>query len=498
MKTFKFLLAILNFSFACTIGAFSAQATQSHRPLLWKNRDIPNPDQAVYFFTDGIYRYLGLVYADDSNRVWAGINEKGFAIMNSTSGNIGSGAGSGPDDGEVMKYALKNCATIEEFQYFLDSTNLTGRKTPSNFGVMDSTGEAAIFETGGYKYVRCDAANESLGFLIRANFSLSGDSSRMTGYERYVRGTQLATAGYQNGILDAQYIFEKIVRDLGGPEFDPYPLPYYDTVGSFPFGFLPTTATINRRTTRASVVIVGSSLKVLEAYPGTASGRIDPWSSRKTRPLAGRPDSGSWMWTILGEPCVGIAVPVFFSAQAVPEPISGPGLPKICAAAKSLKEYVYCDLGNGVNTFLLAMVYQKFVPLEAEIFNQTQEQINYWNNNPPTPAQIFEFEENLANRVVQAYEQFKRDKEESYPIDLPGIIVSPNPAFNSIRLIINQEFKETPVRIYDITGKEVEEVTITPGLKILSWAPRNLNTGIYFLIAESKPSIKVKFQFIRS
>lgn len=461
-RQFKFTIAFsysfFSISLACTIGAFSSISTQSRLPLLWKNRDISNPDQAVYFFRDGIYQYLGLVYAGDSTRVWAGINEKGFAIINSTSSNIGSGVGGGLDDGEVMKHALQYCASIEEFQLFMDSTNLTGRQTPSNFGVMDSTGEASIFEAGGSNYFRHDASNESLGFMLRANYSMSGDTTRRTGYERYLRGTDLANKGFQTGVLDAQYIIEKIARDLGGVGFDPYPLPFCDTVGSYPFGFLPTNNTISRRTTRASVVIVGKDMK------------FEPKGFSSYR-----------MWTILGEPCVGIAVPLFFSAETVPELIGGSGLPEICAAAKSLKEYIYCDMGNSVNSFLLASVYEKFHSLESEIFNLTQEKIDHWEEYPPTTSEILEFEDGLAERVAEAYEKINSKNGTVYPPDVTNIIIKPNPGYKRIKFMVNRELQGVVVKVYNIKGKMVEEFSITKNTRSFYWTPKNLASGIYLL-----------------
>lgn len=446
--------------------------------MLWKNRDISNPNQAVYYFTDGHYHYLGLVYSDDSSRVWAGINEKGFGIINSNSGNIGPGASSGPDDGEVMKYALQSCASIEEFRQYLDSTNKTGRITPSNFGVLDSTGEATIFEAGGYKYVRCDAAQESLGFMLRANYSMSGDSTHQSGLARYLRGLELAQAGSRLGILDAQYIIERIAKDLGGPGFDPYPLPFRDTLGSFPYGFLPTTATLNRYRTRAGIVIVGKSLEVLDSHLGITS--------------------GGCMWTILGEPCVGIALPLFFDAQATPDLVGGTGLPEICAIAKSMRDYVYVGSDFGINTFLLAPIHEKFLPLQAEIFNITQEILERWQIQAPSASEILHFEESLAQRVVEVYEQFNLNHEDTFPIDSLGIKISPNPARKSIKLILNYESTGGFIQIYNISGRMVAQLSIAPGTKIYNWTPRTLSSGIYFLSAEPKRYLKTKFQYIRN
>jgi len=466
-----FQAVIPNFVFACTIGAFSNLSTQSQLPMLWKNRDVSNPNQAVFFFAQGKYRYLGLVYADDSTQVWAGINEKGFAIINSNSANIGPGANSGPSDGEIMKYALQNCASIEDFQHFLDSTNLVGRKTPANFGVIDSTGEATIFEAGAYQYQRFDATKESLGFLLRANYSMSGDSTQRSGHPRYLRAMQLAQIGQSQGILNAQYIIQKIARDLGGPDFDPYPLPFCDTFGSYPFGFLPTTATINRYRTRACVLIVG----------------------QPKMPM---------MWTILGEPCIGIAIPLFLNAFAVPPQISGPGLPKICAQAKTMRELVYMGTDLGINTFLLAAIQKQTLPLENQIFSLSQAQLEDWLNHLPGSLAVLSFEESLAQRVCEVYENIGWGEEKSFPIFHSNILVAPilTTTTNGLKIIIREKItnENLPIRfkVYNIFGQKKAEITLPAQTQSYFWLPEKLSSGTYFLILEPNHQIVAKFHYL--
>lgn len=449
--------------FACTIGAFSKCATTSQKPILWKNRDVSNPDQAVFFFPDTPYQYLGLVYAGDSTRVWAGINEKGFAIINSNSANIGPGADSGPDDGAIMKYALKTCTSIQEFAYFLDSTNHTGRRVPANFGVFDSTGEATIFEAGGYQYQRFDASKESLGFILRANYSMSGDTTQRTGHRRYLRGMELVQKGYEQGVLDAQYIIQRVSRDIGGPGFDPYPLPFQDTFGSYPFGFLPTTASINRYRTRACVVIVGAKM----------------------------------MWTILGEPCVGIALPLFLAAKAVPNLVSGPGVPKICDWAKRMRARIYVGTDLGINTFLLAEIYQKFLPCETELFAITENRLNHWQNQLPASSEILAFEDSLAQRIVEVYESFDQDFPKIDLISYPIVNVTPNPAHQQLRISIKSKVKIEKFKIYNTLGQKVAEIAIPPDAESVYWLPKQLGFGVYFLKAHPNHQILTKFSYLR-
>ncbi|MEO0005587.1 MAG: carcinine hydrolase/isopenicillin-N N-acyltransferase family protein, partial [candidate division WOR-3 bacterium] len=168
-------------------------ATRENRPILWKNRDVSNPNQEMRFFSGERFRFIANVYAGETLDVWAGINEAGFAIMNSNSYNLGGGGEDrgGADDGTIMRLALGSCASVEDFERLLDSLNLVGRETPANFGVFDNSGKAAIFEASHTFYTRYDADEESLGFLLRANFSMSGGPTRLLGKNRFERALQL-------------------------------------------------------------------------------------------------------------------------------------------------------------------------------------------------------------------------------------------------------------------------------------------------------------------
>jgi len=140
----------------CTIGVASGRVTPDGRPLVWKTRDMAShPNNEIYFNTNSRYSFVSVVNAGGTYS-WMGVNEKGFAILNSYLGDLSAG-GSGLTNGLLMKTVLGVCATVADFQHFLDSTNVRGRKTQANFGVIDATGAAAIFETGGTFYRRFDA-----------------------------------------------------------------------------------------------------------------------------------------------------------------------------------------------------------------------------------------------------------------------------------------------------------------------------------------------------
>ena len=70
---------------SCTTFLMSGKYTPDGRPLLYKNRDTGTLDNALAYFTDGKYDYIGLVDSKESwkREVWGGFNSAGFAIMNS-------------------------------------------------------------------------------------------------------------------------------------------------------------------------------------------------------------------------------------------------------------------------------------------------------------------------------------------------------------------------------------------------------------------------------
>lgn len=76
-----------------------------------------------------------------------GVNEHGFAIINSAISDLPTNK-QGIGNGALMKTVLGSCKTVVQFENYLKSTNKTGRATQANFAVMDTTGAAAIFETG--------------------------------------------------------------------------------------------------------------------------------------------------------------------------------------------------------------------------------------------------------------------------------------------------------------------------------------------------------------
>jgi len=175
----------------CTTAIVSGTSTVDGRPLLFKHRDSDVLQNRLMFFDDGEYEYIGLVNSPDTlgKEVWAGCNSVGFAIMNSASYNVNVNDTTSIRDreGMIMKQALKNCATLEDFEGLL-------RKLPrplgaeANFGVIDAQGGAACYETGNYNFTKFDANDPStapFGYIVRTNYCFTGDRDHDYGLIRY-------------------------------------------------------------------------------------------------------------------------------------------------------------------------------------------------------------------------------------------------------------------------------------------------------------------------
>lgn len=216
-------LLIVTDSLACTTAIVSAGASATGRPLLWKQRDTGNPYNTVVFVssTDSTYAYTGLFGTNDLRHrsVYAGENEKGFAIVNNNSYNLAVGEYS-TANGSFMRRALERCTTVEEFEAMLKAEN--PRRTEANFGVIDAFGGAAYFEAADSSVSRFDVPDG--GYLVRSNFSLSGTADGVgfstagtgryarTGYARYL--TALALMSSHKGKFTPSFMIDSLGRSF--------------------------------------------------------------------------------------------------------------------------------------------------------------------------------------------------------------------------------------------------------------------------------------------
>jgi hypothetical protein len=175
----------------CTTAIISGKYTVDGRPILLKNRDTYDLENKLVVFSDGKYEYIGLVNSKDTSgkAVWGGFNKTGFSIINSDSYNLNLNdtIKEQINDGVIMKLALQTCTNLADFENLLNSLPKP-LKTRSNFGVIDANGGAAYYETGNYSYTKFDVNNlhdAPFGYLIRTNFSYSGDRGYDVGLSRH-------------------------------------------------------------------------------------------------------------------------------------------------------------------------------------------------------------------------------------------------------------------------------------------------------------------------
>lgn len=195
---FAILISFLFPIFACTTAIISGKATSDGRPLLWKHRDSDFYNNKILYFKGVKYNFVGLTDSESERdgQVWGGFNKVGFAIMNNASYNLKPATDStkiADLEGFFMKNALENCASVAEFE-----TWLTSQPKPlgveANFGVIDANGGAAYFEVNNFEYTKFDVNDPAIapeGYLIRTNYSFSGEKNKGAGYVRYITAEKL-------------------------------------------------------------------------------------------------------------------------------------------------------------------------------------------------------------------------------------------------------------------------------------------------------------------
>lgn len=184
-----FLFGIANI-YACTSAIIGANANPSGRPLLWKNRDTSHADNKVEYVAgkNGDLGYVALFNAEDSalDEAWMGMNEAGFAVMNTASYNLKDD--DIPQDqmdreGFLMTIALKKCRSVDDFSNLLDSLPRP-MGVEANFGVIDAYGNGAYFETNNHSYKRINLSDAEDGVIVRTNYSHSGREEEGFGFNR--------------------------------------------------------------------------------------------------------------------------------------------------------------------------------------------------------------------------------------------------------------------------------------------------------------------------
>ncbi len=421
-------------STACTIGAASGKATADGRPMIWKTRDTGAKNNELYYNTSGKYKFLSLINAGTTPS-WHGVNEKGFSILNSSSGDLrgwsrqsrdpnsprrsrrsrdpntprrsrepndpGSLRDSGNwlDNGTLMRYSLANCADVAEFEKLLEKTNVTGRRTAGNFAVMDAKGEVAIFETGPKKFKKFDAKDPNVasdGYILRSNFAFStgeeNNSSRRYSFNRYKRTSDLVKGFYADGKVTYKDILRTQMRDFSDVKGEVISVPFAGRFdANVPAGYIKNRWSLCRASSASAALVVGVR--------------------------DGEDPRLSTMWTILGQPAAAVAVPYWPVGKTPPE-ADGPETAPLCDVSRKITSQLvlrsttlqqrqsryYIDSyklkdvkGNGLWAVLF--------PVEDKIFAEAEARLAKWRKKGPDVEEMLAMENKLAKDALTILEK---------------------------------------------------------------------------------------------
>ena len=313
-----------------------------------------------------------------------GVNSAGFAIMNSSSKDLEGEKSS--ENGFYMKKALEQCRSVDDFGKLLYETNIQGRKTRSNFGVIDALGGGAIFETASHSFVRFDAKDSPYGYIVRANFAATGVKDSLAyGYQRWARANLLWLRKAREKALSYRYILRTVSRDLVNESAYPYPLPFTGRQDSLPKGVLYTQNSINRFKTVSVVVFHGV---VLSENPALTT-----------------------MWVILGEPICGVAFPVWPVDETLPAAISEGNPPRMNHLIQEIEAIVYPNKTNPgwlyssrLETAEKKGILPALMAVEDSVFSETETRINRWQTQF-RPDEMKAFQKKTVNRLLRTFER---------------------------------------------------------------------------------------------
>jgi len=427
----------------CTIGVASGRGTSDGRPLLWKTRDSNETDNEVKYNTSCTHKFICVSGAGSSTLSWMGVNEHGFSIVNSTSADLVAN-GQGPDNGSLMRDVLGNCKSIAEFQQYLDSTNITGRATQANFGVIDSTGAAAIFETGGNVYFRFDANSSENGYIIRTNFSWNGGGN--SGMERYNTSSELIYNFFTGDSLNYKSILRTQMREFSDINGLPLSLPFAGTWATgFPFGYIYCDLSICRPSSVSAAVIHG----VLPSEnPGLTT-----------------------LWAMLGQPASTVALP-YWPVGNTPTEADGPATSLLCDKAKEIRALLFdyslhggfidsYKLSNGTGKGLWTCLF----PLEDQLFDQTAQYLDSLRGSGTLPALSMIAKEADNARYVSEQLQNCRNSIALSVDELAShdhLIIYPNPAKE--RFFVDcHDNRVWELSLENLTGKRLLQKRVSNG-----------------------------------
>ena len=202
----------------CTSAIIGADLNPYGRPILWKHRDTSTTDNKVEYVPasgEGL-SYVALYNAADKDlkEAWMGMNEAGFAVMNTASYNLKDDKVPNKKmdkEGFVMTKALRSCRTVDDFAHLLE-TLPRPMGVEANFGVIDAYGNGAFFETNNHSYIRFDLKDSPDDMLVRTNYSHAGRPNEGYGFVREANAECLLAPYAENKEITPELLTEKISR----------------------------------------------------------------------------------------------------------------------------------------------------------------------------------------------------------------------------------------------------------------------------------------------
>lgn len=337
--TILFAVLCVGSAYACTAVIASGRATADGRPFIFKNRDSSDGiNNSLMTIKGAKYQYVGVVNYTSSTSpksMWYGHNEAGFAILNTVSYYFNSPTtSSNTSAGALMKKALGECATVDEFERLLALTQQQSTTVLStNFAVMDSLGNVAFFEASNTSYTKFDANDETVapdGYLVRTNFSFSSpyyETTNHVGEQRYKAAHKYIEDTFGGGKIDAVQLVHELPRYLyhGDREvnlWDEIPENINDVSNTYFSNFIP-------RYTSASASLM-QGVKEDEAAKTTVS------------------------WLNMGWPCGSFTVPIVITQSlTLPEVVkrnASTRKSEMCTGSIELKNRVFCIYHDGAQT----------------------------------------------------------------------------------------------------------------------------------------------------
>ena len=225
MKKLLVLLLVLACSvpaFCCTSVIISGKVRADGKPVMMKNRDTSHKTNDIMWFQGEKYSFIGLVNTDVplDKEVWAGTNSAGFSIMNTATYDLKEDDVPSEQmdrEGFLMYRALEICATVEDFEHFIDTLSKP-MGVEANFGVTDAQGGAVYYEMDNWKIrAKYDINEEPTGYRVVTNFTWQGREADRKGVDRYEKACQLlADTCIPISEWDHDFLINKISRS-GAP-----------------------------------------------------------------------------------------------------------------------------------------------------------------------------------------------------------------------------------------------------------------------------------------